>query len=182
MTQKRRRLPRFGGELERPLRLVARRPAWGRVAEVLGSPEFRNLVNYHTVGAGKTSAVVAVTRRALAEAAERERLIAKKLELLMAHFGIAPKDKGAWRSLSIRLAESFVRGFQDGTRPGAPERWGPSELAALREQIDALVAEGHPVISACRVLCSAQKTEQRFPHCNSVGTMKRRYYQAKQQN
>lgn len=182
MTQQRRRLPRFSGELERPLRLVARRPAQDRVAEVLGSPEFRKLVIPHTVGSGKTLAFVEITRRMLAEAAERERLIAQKLELLMAHFGITPKDKGAWRLLSIRLAESFIRGFQDGTRPGAPERWGQPELAALRNQIDALVAEGHSVASACRVIFPAQTGEQLFPRCNSVGTMKRRYYQAKQQD
>jgi|GEM_PF-2813557 hypothetical protein len=54
MTQKRRRIPRFSGELERPLRLVARRPAKDRVAEVLGSPEFQRLVIPHTVGSGKT--------------------------------------------------------------------------------------------------------------------------------
>lgn len=126
-------------------------------------------------------ASVEMIRRMLAEAAEREKLIAQKLELLMDHFEIAPQDKDAWRLLSIRLAECFVRGFQDGARPGAPERWGPAELASLRGRIDAIVAEGHSVIGACRILFPAQAAEQRFPRCNSVGTMRRRYNQAKKQ-
>lgn len=182
MPHKPRRLPRFGGELDRPLRLVARQLKGHPFPDVKSSPVFRRMLIPFSMGAGKTSAFIEATRRMVAEAAERERLKEQKLALLMEHFGITGKDKTAWRLLAIRLAETFVRGFQDGTRAGAPERWGRAELAALRIQIDVLVAEGHSVTSACRVLFPVQNKEQRFPRCNSVGTMKRRYYQAKRQS
>lgn len=178
--RKGRRLPKFNGELDRPLRLVPRKTtARLTMDDLLRAQESKTLVLWHRVGAGKTQTVRDTLRRLTAEANEREQQVVHKLKLLMTHFGIHSQDGDAWRSLAIKLAETFLRGFQDQAQSGAPKRWGDRELLALKERVEVLVNKGHTARDACRILFPNQSLALGFPRCNSVSTMYRRYHQAK---
>lgn len=184
MARKRLRIPRFGGELDRPLnlvpRVVVRRPQGVDLSRTFQFPS--RSVMWLPIGTGKTSTSALFARQVMTQSAEREKQIDQKLQLLMEHFKIDPQAKKAYRQLAIELATICVRGFQNQTRPGAPKRWGEYELDALKKCVDDLIAEGHKIKPACQLVFANQGRNSKFPHCNSASTLCRRYHQAKARN
>ncbi|NMF99566.1 hypothetical protein GPA27_19495 [Aromatoleum toluolicum] len=160
--------------MDRPLRLVSRPESTFSSAVEPGRAASRPVFGDWT-----NTSMLLVAHEFLEMVVEREKTIDQKLRLLMEHFNIHPTDKRADRQLAIKLAELCVRGFQERIRPGAPKRWGLSQLSALKRSVDSIVAEGYSVRRACEKLFSEQGSDIDFPRCNSLGTMYRRYHQAK---
>jgi hypothetical protein len=104
----------------------------------------------------------------------------RKVEALFRHYRIHRElHDDPWKHLALRLAHDYVPGFRGESSSGAPTKWGPSELQHLREEVDALVAQGMSVEEACKRLAVARFQDAKFPQSGSHKTLCRRYYHAK---
>lgn len=103
---------------------------------------------------------------------------AAKLDLLLAHYQIEPKDRGCWRELAFRLALENVPGMrvidQPVRRKGAPRKQNFSRDHQLVELIEKINHERKRGINDA--IRTAQKRHQLTGNARSI---RRRYYEAK---
>lgn len=104
-----------------------------------------------------------------------------KLPLLLDHFGISRSTPDMWQKLAFRMARAHVPGFQTVSpkKSGAPQDWGPLELAALHLEVQILTKRGMTAMDACRALLRLKDGAWRFPRSRDAKTLYRRYQEAK---
>lgn len=115
------------------------------------------------------------------EAAKATKAMLAKLPLLLDHFEVSRSAPDKWMQLSYKLARAHVPGFQVNKtkKAGAPQDWGPLELASLHIEVERLAAEGMTAMDACRALVARPERAQRFPRSMAATTLYRRYQEAK---
>jgi hypothetical protein len=102
----------------------------------------------------------------------------KKLDLLMAHYKIEPKEPQCWRELAFHLALDHVPGMrvidQPGRRKGAPRKRNLSHENAFIELIQTINrARKKGIRDAIRVVQKRQLLK------GNVRSLERRYYDSK---
>jgi hypothetical protein len=84
------------------------------------------------------------------------RLVAKRLMLLLQHYGIDENSPNPWLILSLRLAQDHVPGFLrkawNSKKAGAPAKWKGARAMELHADVWQLVQQGNSEAMACRVL------------------------------
>lgn len=116
-----------------------------------------------------------------AEALRAAQELTAKLPLLLDHFGIDRNRPDHWKQLAFRLARAHVPGMQvvNAPKAGAPQTWGPVELAALYIEVERLTKQGATAMDACRVLMRLPEGVWRFPRSRDAKTLYRRYQESK---
>jgi hypothetical protein len=84
------------------------------------------------------------------------KLIAKKMRLLFAHYGIDENQPHAWMAIAFRLARQHVPGFKQRElfpkKAGRSRKWMGAAGEDLHADVWALVRNGESEAEACRIL------------------------------